>query len=417
MTSLISWDDRHFNSSSNSSDFEKWLNAFKWLRSLTDEWMVTLKKGFVDPFMFEQVMIPFGPTGKTVTPPSLSPASPHLGLGRHSPLMDVPYQSAIDLGIVDRPEDVSSEDDGEFGDKYSRNDDSFGPSNGGQPYLRGPEWEDRELLFRGFDSLRWVACKPTSESEGEQAEDLAGCQNKQTLEALRSTLGKLRRVGSLGGADSLGDATTPCSFVLPCNHLQQSVATETEVSVQAVPIRCHHTEERGRIPLQVDTIVNDDIRREFAISVGNKLCIEDGSDIFSGMYSVREYGFSHIIIVGEVTYGIVFLDCYGRVFAWDSTCDVMWPLGNSLEEAKANRFIDCKLAWELEEGNVREIGTFLERWRRMKKEIVAKFKSKTVATSGEIKDGVLCVIWCARDSFSIWWAMEFGGLCAPNGSD
>ncbi|RUS16091.1 hypothetical protein BC937DRAFT_91620 [Endogone sp. FLAS-F59071] len=357
------------------------------------------------------------PNGEDRDPPSLSPASPHLGLGRHSPLMDVPYQSAIDLGIVDRPEDVSLEDDGEFGDEYWGNGGSFRPSNGGQPYLRGPEWEDRELLFRGFDSLRWVACKQTSsESEGEQAEDLAGCQNNETLEALQSTLGKLRRVGSLGGADSLGDATTPCSFVLPCNHLQRSVATETEVSVRAVPIRGHHTEERGRIPLQVDTIVNDDIRREFAISVGNKLCIKDGSDsIFCGMYNVREYGFSHIIIVGEVTYGIVFLDCYGRVFLWESLCGVIWLLGNSLEEAKANRFNERQLVWELEEGNVREIvclGEYVYKHQNKmilramaknekRKLLLNSNRKQSLLYSGEIKDGVLCVIWCARDGFSI----------------
>ncbi|CAG8608246.1 6098_t:CDS:2 [Diversispora eburnea] len=32
---------------------------------------------------------------------------------------------------------------------------------------------------------------------------------------------------------------------------------------------------------------------------------------------VKHYGFDHIIVTGERPFGILFLDCYGRVFDWD----------------------------------------------------------------------------------------------------
>lgn len=47
---------------------------------------------------------------------------------------------------------------------------------------------------------------------------------------------------------------------------------------------------------------------------------------------VVEFSFNHIIIVGETEYGMIFLDCYGRVFMWDDESPMLWPLGNSPEE-------------------------------------------------------------------------------------
>ncbi|GES80607.1 hypothetical protein GLOIN_2v1883854 [Rhizophagus clarus] len=44
--------------------------------------------------------------------------------------------------------------------------------------------------------------------------------------------------------------------------------------------------------------------------------------------------FNHIIIIGECYAGLLFLDCYGRVFEWNnSMCGILWPLGDYLNEA------------------------------------------------------------------------------------
>jgi len=47
---------------------------------------------------------------------------------------------------------------------------------------------------------------------------------------------------------------------------------------------------------------------------------------------VQEFGFDHIILIGKRDYGILFLDCYGRVFVLNDMSGVLWPRGNSLDE-------------------------------------------------------------------------------------
>jgi hypothetical protein len=62
---------------------------------------------------------------------------------------------------------------------------------------------------------------------------------------------------------------------------------------------------------------------------------------------IREYGFTHIIIVGRLLYGI-FLDCYGHVFKLDMMSGVLWPVGNSLAKAATKPWTD-EVAWDVNE--------------------------------------------------------------------
>ena len=43
---------------------------------------------------------------------------------------------------------------------------------------------------------------------------------------------------------------------------------------------------------------------------------------------VKRFGFDHIIIIGELHYGMLFLDCFGRVFNLDSMTDQLLFLGD-----------------------------------------------------------------------------------------
>ena len=56
--------------------------------------------------------------------------------------------------------------------------------------------------------------------------------------------------------------------------------------------------------------------------------------------SVQEFGFDHIIVIGKKPNygGILFLDCYERVFTWDMMTDMLFPQGNSLKEASSARW-------------------------------------------------------------------------------
>jgi hypothetical protein len=40
----------------------------------------------------------------------------------------------------------------------------------------------------------------------------------------------------------------------------------------------------------------------------------DPIELIGYIASVAEFGFNHIIIIGEIHFGMVFLDLYGRVF-------------------------------------------------------------------------------------------------------
>jgi hypothetical protein len=91
---------------------------------------------------------------------------------------------------------------------------------------------------------------------------------------------------------------------------------------------------RNDYPMVIDMIANESDRRRISGITGfvhpdERVCKE--TTVYY-LENIKEYGFDHIIIIGEDTDGIVFLDCYGRVFLWDDATCVLWPLGNSLDE-------------------------------------------------------------------------------------
>jgi hypothetical protein len=57
-------------------------------------------------------------------------------------------------------------------------------------------------------------------------------------------------------------------------------------------------------------------------------------DLVDDMEYVKWCGFDHIIIIGSVYCGILFVDCYGRLFKWDSMEFLLWPLGNYLKDSR-----------------------------------------------------------------------------------
>jgi len=80
----------------------------------------------------------------------------------------------------------------------------------------------------------------------------------------------------------------------------------------------------------------------------------DPKELTSYITSVAKFGFNHIIIIGEIYSGIVFLDCYSRVFVWEDEGQMVFPLGNSPEEASKRSIRGDKLGWFVENGNVYE---------------------------------------------------------------
>ena len=75
--------------------------------------------------------------------------------------------------------------------------------------------------------------------------------------------------------------------------------------------------------------------------------MKEGSVLNDFMKDIQKYGFDHIIIIVEREDGVLFLDCYGRMFDWNTSVYALFPCGNSLEEA--SRTLSSKEAWIIED--------------------------------------------------------------------
>jgi hypothetical protein len=86
-----------------------------------------------------------------------------------------------------------------------------------------------------------------------------------------------------------------------------------------------------------------------------KVLDSDPKKLICHIRCVADFGFDHIIIIGKTNYGMIFLDCYGRVFLWENESQTLWPLGNSPEEASKRlvKGVD-QLRWFEDNGTVYE---------------------------------------------------------------
>jgi hypothetical protein len=91
----------------------------------------------------------------------------------------------------------------------------------------------------------------------------------------------------------------------------------------------------------IDTILKSN-RYHIANSTGFKLHDEDREDYFSYIKEeligyieeVKGYGFDHIIIIRELNYGMLFLDCFSRMFNLDSLTGELFLLGDYLKRVE-----------------------------------------------------------------------------------
>lgn len=186
------------------------------------------------------------------------------------------------------------------------------------------------------------------------------CPNRRRIQESEASLGELFRVDSLVGTSGTGttrtteEPTTPCKFVFPNNFLTQK--SKGHVPVHNVPEGngpYESSNARNNPVMVVERIKNEYDCHRVATSV--KLILsEEESDLTDDMEYIRKFGFNHIIIVGERDYGMLFLDCYGRMFDWDTINFLLWPLGNYLEN-KLNKPKNNQVVWALEfDGTITE---------------------------------------------------------------
>ncbi|CAG8493418.1 6432_t:CDS:2, partial [Paraglomus brasilianum] len=187
------------------------------------------------------------------------------------------------------------------------------------------------------------------------------CPNRRKIKAFEPSLGELFRVGSFVGTFGTSkwtteEPTTPCHLVFPNRFPTPKIENRTpmyNVSEDNGP--CESSDACNSSFMLVEKIKNGYDRYRIATSVCHDIWSEskglDITDLTDDMEGIKEFGFNHIIVVGERDYGMLFLDCYGRIFDWDHINFLLWPLGNYLE----NKLDEHKnVAWSVENGSVTE---------------------------------------------------------------
>ncbi|RIA92641.1 hypothetical protein C1645_764623 [Glomus cerebriforme] len=169
---------------------------------------------------------------------------------------------------------------------------------------------------------------------------LSNCPNSRKLDDLETQFGKLLRVGSLAGnywTDEI--RSRPCRLVHA--HSRPAQETSRTIDCQGTVCNLHNSPSNSNSLILVDTFEKS-VRLQIATFIKG-LSDTDPKELEYYIADVAELGFDHIIYIGETEYGMIFLDCYGRVFLWDSMCQMAYPLGDSLEEVP-KRPIEYK-AW------------------------------------------------------------------------
>ncbi|RIA81906.1 hypothetical protein C1645_744178 [Glomus cerebriforme] len=213
----------------------------------------------------------------------------------------------------------------------------------------------------GFDVERDT--KGDCRIESEKYEDIQRseyCPNRTRFAGMHLALGQLLRIGAVGS--STGTKWAPCKFVFPHFHVGSSGSHEPMHKMPEGGRLDESCRSRNSSPMVIEVIANEYERNLFAsyvnhgyCEVSNLNCIKPGSNLDFYVNTVQEFGFSHIILIGKRDFGIIFLDCYGRIFILDMMTNVLWPLGDTFEESVSKPWTG-KVAWDVDEdGTVFEV--------------------------------------------------------------
>jgi len=246
-------------------------------------------------------------------------------------------------------------------------------SNNSEPHvLRSSIETERERceIYDGYvDSLSTTRERAGNNDKGREHADLKvgkeceGCSNRGTMEKMQAQFGKLCRNGYLGG--DAWKTTAPqesCRFVYPHSRFTQKGTSiiESPTTMSQVQPREGKNESSSRCkdpPMLVHTFEDKSC---IATLINYEVYDSDPKELVYYINRVAEFGFNHIIIIGETDYGMIFLDCFGRVFQWDDESVKLWPLGNYPDEVAKNSIKGKdQLGWFVMDGAVYE---YFRKW-------------------------------------------------------
>ncbi|CAB4384407.1 unnamed protein product [Rhizophagus irregularis] len=223
------------------------------------------------------------------------------------------------------------------------------------------EGEDCQIHVRYVSSLRAGIEEPIcNRHENEKNEDTGifseFCTNRRRIKNMQTLFGKLRRVCILEDAkrEEEESSAKACNYVLALHSNENDVS---ERSMCILPTASERVGSEGlgdSLYMVVDTFVDESVRRNLASYILCDLPTNSADPDKLGCYykCVAEFGFNHIIVIGEMLYGLLFIDCYRRVFQWEDMEQVLWPVGDSLEDMKPYKDL---VVWTVEDGIVYEI--------------------------------------------------------------
>ncbi|CAG8616392.1 3827_t:CDS:2 [Ambispora gerdemannii] len=264
---------------------------------------------------------------------------------------------------------ISTRESGTLSTEYSDNTArSKIASDNSEPHILNSSIEterQRCEIHDGFvDSLRSNSENGGSkDNEGENTDitvgkKLEGCPNTETIERIQASFGKLLRIGSLGGDGwkKIVPGKT-CRLVHADSRFtgKGKSITENPTTMSQVQL-CEG--KNGRTSCCNDSLILVDAFKDnsrIATLVDYDVLDGDPKELIYHIRCVADFGFDHIIIIGETEYGMIFLDCYGRVFQWENMSQTLWPLGDSPEEASKSivKGVD-QLCWFEYNGTVYE---------------------------------------------------------------
>ncbi|GBC51623.1 uncharacterized protein OCT59_019574 [Rhizophagus irregularis] len=190
----------------------------------------------------------------------------------------------------------------------------------------------RESTQKGDDRQHQISNTVESECDECATMGLTYCPNSGTIKSLQASFGKLCRIGNMG---SVMRGNELCHFVLPHPNPAQEVGpTSYDQEPVSIMSNCGKNDVSPQgcsdSLMVVETFVREQDRRRMALTFGYDLPFgsRDPKRLFEltdYMERIAEFGFNHIIVIGEVDYGMVFMDCYGRLFHWEDACQILWP--------------------------------------------------------------------------------------------
>ncbi|RIA87076.1 hypothetical protein C1645_855031 [Glomus cerebriforme] len=294
-------------------------------------------------------------------------------MGRHQPYVEILYQKEKNVASLSHQQEKTPEKNNHDGNRpgFSSNNYKlhvFASSNDFQENpkknKKGKKKRKKKTIpdEKGCESIHDIQQQQAgSELESRKNTNIAVVSserypNKSRTREIETPLGELCRVGFLVGTSratwTTEGPTTLCHLVHPNRFL-------TQKNESHAPKLAMYNVSKGNGPYEtsnarnssfmlVEKIKNEYDRHRVATSVSHNILSEseesDLHDLTDDMESIKKFGFDHIIIVGERDYGILFLDCYGRMFDWDHINLLLWPLGNYLEY-KLNK---PRVAWVVE---------------------------------------------------------------------